>query len=728
MENAEEMDVKKTEAEKRTLDIIGKMLEMEQEERDCFIAKLIKGEYKYLITFDMGCGNTSAAVVKIAEYDYTCTNLVLWRYLSDWQKDGVRVELKGLSIPTMLGYDETGKAVIGSEALLLGDVAANFKTLPVRNSLAAQFPEIGCCTNVPLGGVWRDYFAVAFRKILKEAKKKYPDITSDNLIFVVAHPADEKWMNCLEEYRELIEDGTRLQKEQILTFSEAKASMEYVCAEKGALDWSKGVIIIDMGASTLDVEYLVSGKEFLKMECSLAMAGKEVDGLLGNEVLLTLFPDQLENVSIKTDAPQNNIIELYPNEVTEDAFFSIHDKVFGSADTQQLFLWNMRRIKESVSGFGRNEYDPNEAGGAIGNLVLDRNFLESILATKQFSITCSDPAIAMFMTGGKIGVLEVENTWYGFLSKFVEYVATEISKQPDSILADKIIVTGGSANLPNVKYYINQGIQAAGWKDWNSDNIIVMGQPSDYERTVPYGSASYLLKVMKYTPVMLEFPGKLMRTLEADLCFKCSTIIRDEIYPVVSKKIQTVLNQWASPNNNIDTSINGLKKEIDKIEISQEEIDAAVTSADKKISALNMTEVAGKTVAQISSFLNSISVNGTYDKSVDFDKIKLSIDIVMIKNAIMRSCDTNKLLQKYFTGLQAIMFLFGIKKAHNKLNVKARNNFIMNFQRKNSIGADICAAIQEQFKKEFAATEGFGMVEEIIRSLETDINQAMFLG
>ena len=727
MENAEEMDVKKTEAEKRTLDIIGKMLEMEQEERDCFIAKLIKGEYKYLITFDMGCGNTSAAVVKIAEYDYTCTNLVLWRYLSDWQKDGVRVELKGLSIPTMLGYDETGKAVIGPEALTLGNVAANFKTLPVRSSLAAQFPEIGGCTNVPLGEVWRDYFVVAFRKILKEAKKTYPDITSDNLIFVVAHPADEKWMNCLEDYRELIEDGTGLQKEQILTFSEAKASMEYVCAEKGALDWSKGVIIIDMGASTLDMEYLVSGKEFLKMECSLAMAGKEVDGLLGNEVLLTLFPDELKNVSSKTDEPQK-LIELYPHEVPEDAFFAEHDRECGSCDTKKLFLWRMRQIKEDISKVGRCEDNPQQDKGIFSKLDLDKNFLESVLTTKKFSVTCSDPAIAMFMTGGKIGVLEVENTWYGFLSKFVEYVATEISKQPDSILADKIIVTGGTANLPNVEYYINQGIQAAGWKDWNSDNIIVMGQTSDYERTVPYGSASYLLKVMKYTPVMLEFSGKLMRTLEADLCFKCSTIIRDEIYPVVSKKIQTVLNQWASPNNSIDTSINGLKKEIDKIEISQEEIDAAVTSADKKISALNMTEVAGKTVAQISSFLNSISVNGIYDKSVDFDKIKLSIDIVMIKNAIMRSCDTNKLLQKYFTGLQAIMFLFGIKKAHNKLNVKARNNFIMNFQRKNSIGADICAAIQEQFKKEFAATEGFGMVEEIIRSLETDINQAMFLG
>ena len=727
MENAEEMDVKKTEAEKRTLDIIGKMLEMEQEERDCFIAKLIKGEYKYLITFDMGCGNTSAAVVKIAEYDYTRTDLVLWRYLSDWQKNGVRQEVKGLSIPTMLGYDETGKAVIGPEALTLGNVAANFKTLPVRSSLAAQFPEIGGCTNVPLGEVWRDYFVVAFRKILKEAKKTYPDITSDNLIFVVAHPADEKWMNCLEDYRELIEDGTGLQKEQILTFSEAKASMEYVCAEKGALDWSKGVIIIDMGASTLDMEYLVSGKEFLKMECSLAMAGKEVDGLLGNEVLLTLFPDELKNVSSKTDEPQK-LIELYPHEVPEDAFFAEHDRECGSCDTKKLFLWRMRQIKEDISKVGRCEDNPQQDKGIFSKLDLDKNFLESVLTTKKFSVTCSDPAIAMFMTGGKIGVLEVENTWYGFLSKFVEYVATEISKQPDSILADKIIVTGGTANLPNVEYYINQGIQAAGWKDWNSDNIIVMGQTSDYERTVPYGSASYLLKVMKYTPVMLEFSGKLMRTLEADLCFKCSTIIRDEIYPVVSKKIQTVLNQWASPNNSIDTSINGLKKEIDKIEISQEEIDAAVTSADKKISALNMTEVAGKTVAQISSFLNSISVNGIYDKSVDFDKIKLSIDIVMIKNAIMRSCDTNKLLQKYFTGLQAIMFLFGIKKAHNKLNVKARNNFIMNFQRKNSIGADICAAIQEQFKKEFAATEGFGMVEEIIRSLETDINQAMFLG
>ena len=83
-------------------------------------------------------------------------------------------------------------------------------------------------------------------------------------------------------------------------------------------------------------------------------------------------------------------------------------------------------------------------------------------------------------------------------------------------------------------------------------------------------------------------------------------------------------------------------------------------------------------------------------------------------------------MQKYFTGWSAFKFLF--KNENSKLSVKERNNFKKNFQSKNSIGADICAEIQEQFKKEFAATEGFGMVEEIIRSLETDINQAMFLG
>ena len=43
MENMVEMNVKKTKVEKLILEIIGKMLEMEQEERDCFIAKLIKG-------------------------------------------------------------------------------------------------------------------------------------------------------------------------------------------------------------------------------------------------------------------------------------------------------------------------------------------------------------------------------------------------------------------------------------------------------------------------------------------------------------------------------------------------------------------------------------------------------------------------------------------------------------------------------------------------------------
>ena len=218
-----------------------------------------------------------------------------------------------------------------------------------------------------------------------------------------------------------------------------------------------------------------------------------------------------------------------------------------------------------------------------------------------------------------------------------------------------------------------------------------------------------------------------MRTLEEDLCVKCSTIIRDEIYSVVSKKIQEVLDRWVSPDNNINTSINGLKTEINQIAISQQEINTAVASAHKKISTLNMKEVAGKTIAQISSFLNSISVNGSYDKSVDFDKIKLSINTAMVEIAIMRSCDTEELKKKYFTGLPAVKFFF-FRDENHKLNVNDRNNLRKNFLSKNRIEADIYKEVQKQFKEEFTATEGFGMVKGIIRSLEADINQAMFLG
>lgn len=711
---------------RRTYEIIGKMLEInDDEELNAFISEMQTGLYKYIITYDMGCGNTSVAVFHINDFDNSW--LINWNYF-DQSQDGHFEEVANLSIPTIFGYDDD-EPVIGPEAMIYGDAVENFKVIPTEDNLEyIRYAQVGDFTDVPLRRIWRRYFEKTFRMALTDAKNMFDDIEEKNVIFVVAHPADRVWEDCLDTYKNLIAEGTRLKKNQIVTFSEAKASMQYVRVEKAMmLDWKKGVIVIDLGASTIDIEYLAYDQE--PLEFSITMAGREVDRLLGNSILSQIYPREMS--------------ELAPDELPDEEFFETHFDELRCP--KRYFTWRMRLLKEELccndgtSGFG---YKTKE--GDLDAVKVDLKQLESILSTKPLTLNCNDPAIAAFMNrqkGNEKVKLNVRGTWYQHLEQLVTYVLTQIGNAGNYV--DKIIVTGGTANLVGIEDHIQIGVKKAGWPEVE---IVVFNQPADYERTVPYGSASYIINVIKNIPAILDFPEVLEEALKKDLVPWASGIIRDKVSPVAEKKVREKIKAWADlPKGHSQSSIDALKNTISKISIQGNDLDIAVEQAVKEISGIINQEgfqntgqnaksnglespkmELRETKKEINAFLDALSMSKKYSHPIAVNGIQCKLDANVISKAVQDSF-ASLYFGNYIKGfLNNLKYVF--TPDDSPLSPNVRQNVLDNFPNVNTISYDLLEPIKKEFTRAFDASDGFGAAEMVMEDLEMDINQAMFIG
>lgn len=723
-----------TQAQNQIRKIIGEMLEISDAgELEEFINAICSGTYQYLLTFDMGCGNTSAAVCRIDNYDGK--NHIHWKYKTQ-SSDGRTEDVDDLSIPTIFGYDDD-EPVIGPEAMFYGNVVENFKVIPNDNNLDSKLYDVGEFTDVPLRRIWKRYFEKTFAAALKDARIEYPEIKKENVIFVVARPADEAWKDNLDSYKKLIMAGTGLQRHQVITFSEAKASMQYVRVEKNLpINWKKGVIVIDLGASTIDAEYLAFGKE--SKEFSMAMAGKEVDRLLGNAILTSIFP--------------NELAQIPPSELPKEEFFKQHIEEFNTSKAR--FSWWMRTLKEEVCRSGQGHFLYNTPSGEEKDMTIDKNYLQAILETKSFAFSCSDLYLAEYM-GAKKGTQRVSGTWYEHLEKLVTYLLTNIGTN----YADKIIVTGGTANLIGIENCIARAIRSASWPEVK---IEVLNQPADYENTVPYGSASYLTNVIKNTSKMLSFPRLLKKALNEDLVPYSADIIRNKVAPVAKGTIKQIIKAWAKlPKGHKNSSINALKKKINNVSIDENDLRNAVDQAISEIQrncaqksqpkppektapdrwgSIHPTAIrvifAGlgkrrqeplqETMAAIYSFLKDLSMSEKYEHPILVSELQVNLD----------SKDISKVVQDSFASVGVGDLITGFWNSvkyiftddDKPLSPKARQSVLDNFDSVNTIHSDLLAPIQKEFSKAFDAQNGFGIVEQIIANLETDINQAMFIG
>lgn len=361
------------EIDKKIADLIKKLLEVEDLAvlSNEFIKQLRTAEYLFVI--DMGCGSTSAACLMLEDYrrdvnqTYLQNNIsiqiedyihpVLWKYpdpLDFTIKDG----LAHTHIPTLIGYNDIADTtpVLGPKALDTGYLCENFKEIPTDQNLNKPIlwikdlmdldmdPEEGKKTRAD---VWQDYFYALLTKVLQQwgkhrlGLKNLTELSRTSLV-MVAHPAGKYWSkpDILRSYKALIRAKTGLAEESVLTVSEAKAAMQYVRRHpnyKITLDFAKGVLIIDIGASTIDVEYL-SQNDPDPLEFSLTMAGRNADRLLAHYVLEQFFPEEMRNYPEPDQIPEED-----PKKPIEEDFF------FQKGLIRAHFLYQIRVIKEQIS-------------------------------------------------------------------------------------------------------------------------------------------------------------------------------------------------------------------------------------------------------------------------------------------------------------------------------------------------------------------------------------------
>lgn len=703
------------------MEILMRMLDLE--DRDV-LEELLKGIrnncYRYLISLDMGCGGTSCAVSTFS----SAPKLRTFAYREIDLRGGWSSPKSHLSIPTMIGYDEQGYPVIGPDALDCGAAAENFKEVPTPQALNYQFYDFEEFGYYSLGKIWTDYFSFIFGDSIEKAKAQYPDINCSNVLFVVAHPASEEWEAQLSSYRELIAKSTKLNPWQIVTFSEAKAAMQYVqSCRKIQADWSKGVLVVDLGASTIDVAYLKRGIG-APIECSIKMAGQQVDRLLGHALLEKYYPAEMDALRL--------------DELPDEAFFEKHwDDL---CMRRSYFAYAMRMGKEDICDLGNTHFFIPASEPAA---EFDLEALKSILRGRRFFYPCSDPGLAAFLNDGtNLGA--AADSWYGHLEKLISYMIQE--RIPMELKArgfseqfeiDKVIATGGTANLVGVGDTIRNGLGTA--LSLPNEQLVILNEPADYERTVPYGSAVYIQNVISGLDTLLGASKAVGNALKEDLMAFAPELIQSACTPAVEKAVNRWLDWWKNLNicPGYQGSIAKLRNTLQtKVEIEQSKLDEALRKAEIRIreKARIMDDDHSnmkKTYASIQEILQKLARSNTIEEMIEIQNLSLRLDHARMSKAVRRSAPA-----AYYNYIDSESLLVLIGKAlvlyiTTKANIAVpkimRVEIVKALKADRPFQSEVHSEIKAAFAESFDASKGFGSIGQIMTTLENKIINAMFL-
>lgn len=726
---------------------------------------------EFLIILDMGCGSTSAAVLdlkgymgsgdtKLSEYLYP----VLWNYKVPSVRDGEMLETanKQVSIPTLIGYSDL-KPLVGPEALSTGNACENFKACPSDQNLNKVVLQIATWDNGrvsrSLREVWQDYFSCIMDQIcLWSGKNRIGQADRqamrENTLMMVAHPAGGEWAqsSALKSYRDMIAQGTGLPKENIFTISEAKAVMQYVRRKYGRdLDFDKGVVIIDIGASTIDVEYLARDLSE-PYEYSLTMAGRDVDSLLLHYALEEVFPSTMQAYSD-------------PRRLPEEKFFADY-----CSCSSALLKWNMRSAKEDISDA---EYDFAQRGRSFeyrlagSRVVLNAGMLCGLLGDEEKnpltgavfgrrSFPVSYPLeMAVYIRSLKaqahearpdgFAVQVVEDTWYGHLENLVRYVMDDLAAGRRR--AAQIIVTGGSCRLTGIRPHIWKAVRDSEMGSFvcREDQILYMDAENDYENSVPFGGGYYVGGLLGRLGALRSFPHRLHDVLFRELGAAAAREITREVNYLVRGITLDTLAWWKGlPDRNADgsrdaaCSVNSLnerlRSECRRAFSEKGKLDEAVARAVKRIT---LKESLPDTMREIGALLDNLA-GAKFTGKLGMEEVKVHLPVESVSGAV-RGVDPDALTMDFWQsagGLlqdlgNAVLTLFGKGIERGDIPRGALYRTAVYDAYKGSGQAAVGSLLEQEIARklcgEFEKTDIFGIPARIIKGLRQDILCALYL-
>lgn len=683
----------------------------------------LDGQWKYLLAYDMGCGNTSAAITTTD--GWKVPTLVRWSRMRGAEHS------YEMSVKTILGCNEEGY-VVGDAAVSSGGVE-NFKKVPTERNLEEQ-SFIGIKEDQEkLREIWKEYFKVTLDASLRYVQDHAAalgygaDITKANTIFLVAHPAGKQWDKELHNYRKLIMDAEDLKEQQVITFSEAKASMMYArqfkVSSQHVLQAGKDTLIIDIGASTIDIIRLdAKGRPISGSEFSIPLAGRNIDELIGYNLL-----EEFSGFTF----PHPYQAGKFP----DDTFFQQNGQKIGC--DRAAFRLRMRSFKEEIcNNQRRKEHDIPEKCGTVSygrgrnqhNIEKDSQWLSNLLCTAPIQFKCQD-------VGGFVRFINKETTgntivatWNDLLTAVVEYAAQGMEQ------GGQIVITGGSANLVDIEACVRMGADKAKVLD---PRLTILNERRDYEQTVPFGSAYYMMRILNNLDTMLKFPGE----LTADIRNWVSDAVSDCIAQIVQedavKKMDKILDNWVDNGETKQgffgsktvNSVANLKAGIRQYsEKGVERITADGLAAMKKRgpepdSRTKEEEIQRKVEQTCIKFLKEIAPTEHTNVKVDFSGLEIAIPGGAINSV------TDALREIDWLGAQGwfgrLLTTFGqqnlLKWQRKQIRVgwKSQENIE---EIKASVKENVKAAVESQYNN----SDGFGIPEAVMRKLCEDMEIVLF--
>lgn len=711
---------------------------------------------RYLLVLDMGCGSTSGAIVVFPEDGSAAQVMPLtWDFQDKNPMTGEIRPVNEWSIPTIIGYAganvHIGPVALGSKAC-----CENFKACPTENHLGGIILQEtrldGSVRRFSLEDVWKDYFHKILQMMLEKADQKGFTIKpGENIMVMVAHPAGLEWSepSILRRYRELIAKGIAqpaddaLSIEEVLTISEAKAAMQFVRRAgtfPQTLDFSKGVIIVDIGASTIDIEYLISSRAD-PIEFSLTMAGRDADRLLAHYILEQAFPSDMQNFPGKDQIP-------------DEAFFT------SKKLKRSEFLYQIRIVKEGISNLARQ-------GGAIDTLwsevyIGDQSFpinddiLRVLLGdpitnplnglatgNRKISVAYDLP---MALTLGKAqqgfrAIQQVEDTWYGHLENLIKYVLETLER--DGHHVGQVIVTGGSCRLTGVNKHILNALKATAdgrqiVKD-QADKVFFMANAAQFETAVPVGGGYYISGIMQHMDDLIAFPNALNKLLQTDLPDKVSPKLTEALNDLIRQINLEALNWWCKlSDGNANTSWNGLATELNRRYHAAAKFGRFARAISSALADLNPEEVLPETLKGVRELLAKLAQIEEFTGELQMNTVRVDVPEDMILGAITALNPANLItglianLKTFVKNLGAHIARLWRKDSDPNTctrSKKDRENVRDTYQ--NSTAAALPADFTEQVKKLVLAqckkTNCFGLPGQLIRDLKDHIIRALFM-
>jgi len=347
---------------------------------------------------------------------------VIYKYIKDdkgqWSMSRVIMDKKdSAAVPSYIRY-ENNNVQIGKSVEKKLDFTSYFKTQP------GNWDEPADLHGHSFGQLMKDFIKKLFDdcciydiQVAKavEADRELESAIDGKLLIAVGCPASGEWTDAenMDKYIQLVHEATGCKNISIIPESTA-AIMTPIFDGKKKIDLGKGVVIYDLGSSTIDFTYILMGKVLITK--SLRIGGSDIDRGMLRKLLSDAGLDE-------ADIPQDQMSKVYAQLRGDKEDF--YDEGGNALPKSSLHL-----LKTDKNGYSiPDEYMDNSPGYTV-----DSRFMHSVLWEDKELVNIDDSGYE-------------ELSWGECCDRFFKISKGLIGKRP----METVILTGGTSYVSDVK-------------------------------------------------------------------------------------------------------------------------------------------------------------------------------------------------------------------------------------------------------------------------------------